>query len=62
LKMREYARMSMIFEEDPIPYWLAVLEWTLPYVSYWSVPIESQWHATYSAGLILERISAKMKL
>jgi anti-anti-sigma factor len=62
LKMREYARLSMIFEDDPIPYWLAVLEWTLPYVSYWSVPIESQWHATFSAGLILERISAKMKV
>lgn len=56
LKVREYARMTMVFEEDPVPYWLAVLEWTLPYVSYFSVPVQAQWHATFSAGLILEKI------
>jgi anti-anti-sigma factor len=59
LKVREYARMTMVFEEDPIPYWLAVLEWTLPYASYWSVPEKMQWHAVYSSGLILEKIVGK---
>jgi anti-anti-sigma factor len=56
LQVREYARMTMIFEEDLVPYWLAVLEWTLPYASYWSVPVQMQWHAAYSAGMILEKI------
>jgi anti-anti-sigma factor len=60
LKMREYARMTMIFEEDPLPYWLAVLEWTLPYPSYWSVPEKMKWHAVYSSGLILEKIIGKL--
>ena len=59
LRVREYARMTMIFEEDPIPYWLAVLEWTLPYASYWSVPEKMQWHAVYSSGLILEKVIGK---
>ncbi|MHC1706409.1 MAG: STAS domain-containing protein [Bacteroidales bacterium] len=59
LKMREYARMTLIFEEDLLPYWLAVLEWTLPYASYWSVPQQMQKHAAYSSGLILEKIIKK---
>ncbi len=56
LKVRQYARMSMIFEDDVVPYWLALLEWTLPYASYISVPQKSQWHAVFSSGLILEKI------
>lgn len=59
LKVREYARMCQIFEEDPIPYWLAVLEWTLPYVSYQGIPVQMQLHSAYSSGLIIERIVQK---
>lgn len=55
-RVREYAKQVTLFEEDPLPYWLAVLEWTLPYVSYIGVSPLVQRHAAYSAGLICERI------
>lgn len=55
-KIREYAKQVTIFEEDPLPYWLAVLEWTLPYVSYGGQNPLVQLQSAYSAGLICERL------
>ncbi|HRY34157.1 MAG TPA: STAS domain-containing protein [Bacteroidales bacterium] len=55
-RLRQYAKQVSIFEEDLLPYWLAVLEWTLPYVSYRSVNVLMQRQAAFMAGLICERL------
>lgn len=54
--VRSYAKQVTLFEENPLPYWLALLEWTLPYVSYRGVNVLIQKHAVFSAGLICEQI------
>ncbi len=55
-RLRQYAKQVSVFEEDLLPYWLAVLEWTLPYVSYRSVNVLMQRQAAFMAGLICERL------
>jgi anti-anti-sigma factor len=57
--LRRHADTVTIFETDIVPYWLALLEWTLPVVAYVQLPIRQKKYAAYSAAMlcggILER-------
>ncbi|HNW92807.1 MAG TPA: phosphotransferase [bacterium] len=55
-RMRRYADQCTVFETDIIPYLLAVLEWTLPVVSYYSVAGRRKQLAMYRAALIVEQL------
>jgi anti-anti-sigma factor len=54
--VREYASKVTVFETDIIPYLIAILEWTLPIVCYWSVELLQKKLAVYSAALICQKI------
>ncbi len=54
---RWLANKATIFETDMIPYWLALLEWTLPVVVYRQCTAAQKRYAAYSAGLIVEAIA-----
>ena len=45
-----------IFETDIVPYWLALLEWTLPVVIYAQLSDWQKKYAAYSAALLYEAI------
>lgn len=55
-RLRNYAKTVIIFEENIIPYYLAVLEWTLPYVSYQLDNDLVRYYAVMSSALICENI------
>jgi anti-anti-sigma factor len=54
--MRWLADTATIFETDVVPYWLALLEWTLPVVVFRQCSDWQKRYAVYSAGLIAEAI------
>jgi anti-anti-sigma factor len=54
--LRWLANTATIFETDMVPYWLALLEWTLPVVVYRQSTAWQKRYAAYSAGLIAEAI------
>jgi len=54
--LRSLANTATIFETDMVPYWLALLEWTLPVVLYRQCTPWQKRYAAYSAGLIVEAI------
>ena len=54
--LRRCADTVTLFETDPEPYWLAVLEWTYSVLCYDLTPIRRK-YAAYSAGLICERLA-----
>jgi anti-anti-sigma factor len=56
-RLRSYADSATNFENDLRPYLLALLQWTLPVVSYLQFPILRKRLALYSAALIVERLS-----
>ncbi len=54
--VRWLADTATLFETDMVPYWLAVLEWTLPVVVFrQSSPLQKR-YAAYSAALLCEAI------
>ena len=55
-RLRRYADKVTLFETNLIPYLVAVLEWTLPVVSYRQFDLERKRLAAYSAGLITRQI------
>jgi len=55
-RLRRYADQATLFETNLIPYLVAVLEWTLPVVSYRNFPAERKQLAAYSAALITRQI------
>lgn len=55
-RMRHYANVVTLFEQDPRPWLLALLEWTLPVVCYWSVDLLRKQYALYSSALLWEAI------
>ncbi|MCX6233852.1 MAG: STAS domain-containing protein [Bacteroidetes bacterium] len=55
-RLRQYADKVTIFEEDILPYLLAVLEWTYPVVSYKGVDLIRKRYSAVSAALICEKI------
>ena len=54
--LRRHADTVTIFETDIVPYWLALLEWTLPVVMYVQISDWQKKYAAYSAGLLCEAI------
>ncbi|WP_054698052.1 phosphotransferase [Syntrophomonas palmitatica] len=54
--IRKYAKTVVIFENDIIPYLLAMLEWTYPIVIYRQITPQGKKAAVYSAALIVEQI------
>lgn len=54
--IRKYAKTVVIFENDILPYLLAMLEWTYPIVLYVNVTPYARKAATYSAALIVEQV------
>jgi anti-anti-sigma factor len=55
-ELRRNADIATLFETDPIPYWLAVLEWTYSCQSYGQLPRFAKKYAAYSAALIVRSI------
>jgi hypothetical protein len=55
-RLRNFADRTTIFEFDMRPYLLALLEWTLPVVSYIGFPHSRKKYAAFSAALIIEKI------
>ncbi len=54
--LRSLADRATLFEKDMTPYWLALLQWTLPVVSYPSAgPLQKRF-AAYSAGILVRNI------
>ncbi len=53
---RKLAGKMTIFESNPIPYFLALLEWTLPMASYRNFPLIRKKASAYSAAILIERI------
>lgn len=56
LRLRQYARQVVVFENDLVPYLLAILEWTFPVVSYRSANALGKKLALFSAALMVEQI------
>ena len=54
--IRRHADTVTIFETDIVPYWLALLEWTLPVVMYVNASDWQKKYAVYSAALLCEAI------
>jgi hypothetical protein len=54
--LRRHADTVTIFETDIMPYWLALLEWTLPVVIYVQMSDWQKKYAAYSAALLCEAI------
>ena len=55
-RLRQHADTVTIFETDIVPYWLALLEWTLPVVIYVQISHWQKKYAAYSAALLCEAI------
>jgi len=55
-KLREYANVVTIFENDIIPYLIALLEWTYSVVCYTQLSTTKKKYALYSAALMCEKI------
>ncbi|NQV17632.1 MAG: STAS domain-containing protein [Armatimonadetes bacterium] len=55
-KVREYANIVTLFDDDIVPYLIAILEWTYPIVCYGSVGQIEKKYALYSAALICKKI------
>ena len=54
--LRRYADRATLFETDMVPYWLALLEWTLPVVYYRQLDALQKRYAVCSAALICRSI------
>ena len=54
--LRRLADTATIFETDMTPYWLALLEWTLPVVVYRQATPWQKRYAAYSAAFLCEAI------
>lgn len=55
-RVRQYAKTAVIFEDDLIPYLLAMLEWTYPVIVYRQISPYAKKLAIYSAALIVQQI------
>jgi anti-anti-sigma factor len=54
--LRRYADRATLFETDMVPYWLALLEWTLPVVYFRQLDARQKRYAACSAALICRSI------
>jgi anti-anti-sigma factor len=55
--LRRLADTATIFETDVVPYWLALLEWTLPVILYRQANPWQKRYAALSAGLLCEAVT-----
>jgi hypothetical protein len=55
--LRRLSDTATIFETDMVPYWLALLEWTLPVIVYRQVSPWQKRYAAFSGGLLCEAIA-----
>ena len=55
-RMRKYADIVTLFDNDIVPYLLAILEWTYPIVCYTGLGFLRKKLSVYSAGLICQKI------
>jgi anti-anti-sigma factor len=55
-RVRQYAKTVVIFEDDLIPYLLAMLEWTYPVIVYRQISDYAKKLAIYSAAFIVQQI------
>jgi hypothetical protein len=53
--MRQYAFSSTVNNPDIVPYYLALLEWTLPIVCY-GIPVYQKRISMIAASLLCERL------
>ena len=56
-KMREYAMGSSEGDTNLIPYCMAMLEWVLPIVCYWGVPLPVKKLSAYVSGILCEKVA-----
>jgi len=61
LKMRKYAFESTQGNPDIIPYYMALLEWVLPVVCYYSQPEMNKRLSMYISSLLCEKVYEKLK-
>jgi len=57
LKMREYALNSVKGDPNPVPYCLALLEWILPVVCYWTISPAHKRLSMIVSGLLCGHVS-----
>jgi len=55
-RLRKYADMVTVFEDDIEPYLIALLEWTYPVVCYGSVGRLTKTLSAYSAALACRKL------
>ncbi len=55
-RLREYAKTTVLFETNMVPYWLALLQWMLPVASYRGLPAPRKRLALISAALYTRNI------
>jgi hypothetical protein len=55
-RLRHYADVVTLFEQDMVPYWLAVLEWTYSVIAYVQITPRARRYAVCSAALICRAI------
>jgi len=59
-KMRSYALQSTQQSTDPLPYYLALLEWILPVVCYTSMPVIRRRVSMWAASLLCEQVMLRL--
>ncbi len=58
-RLRRYADIVTLFETDMLPYWLAVLEWSLPVCCYTGLPQIRKQLALYTSAILCRRVLEK---
>jgi hypothetical protein len=58
LKMRQYAFSSANGNPDPVPYYIALLEWILPIVCYTSLPLYHKRLSMIVSSILCEKVMA----
>jgi anti-anti-sigma factor len=56
IKMREYALRSTKNDPNPVPYYLALLEWVLPVVCYTSLPLPNKKISMIVSSLLCQKL------
>ncbi len=59
MKMREYAYTSVKRNQDPLPYYVALLEWILPVVCY-SLPVSHKRLSMIISALLTEKVAERI--
>ena len=60
MKMREYAHTSVKGNQDPVPYYMALLEWVLPVVCY-TLPLSHRRLSMIVSAILTEKVSERIE-